>query len=193
MRLCRSWLTLALLVPLAWAVGFIWFLAQINANMPPPGRADGIIALTGGADRLEHAFQLLAEGYAPRMLVSGVASEASLGALARRVGGDPAALSAHVTLGRAARSTRGNARESADWVHANSLHSVIVVTANYHMPRALLEMRRTMPGVTLQPAPVVPPAMRDARVPFSLLASEYTKLIGAFLGVPDLLGGKYAA
>ncbi len=178
-----------LLVPaVLWLAGFAWFLHVVGVMPPPPIHADGIIALTGGADRLEEAFRLLAEGRAPRLLVSGVAGEASLGALTRRVGGDAEALSSRVTLGRAARSTLGNARESAAWAHENGLRSVIVVTANYHMPRALLEMRRAMPDVALLPVPVVPPAMRGAQTPLGLLAGEYTKLIGSFLGVAGMLG-----
>lgn len=189
MSFWRICLTLPLLLPTAWVIGFIWFLGQINASPPPPGQADGIIALTGGADRMEHAFRLLAEGYAPLLLISGVAGEATLGVLVKRVGGDAESFANRVTLGRRARSTRGNARESAAWAQSHQMRSVIVVTANYHMPRALVEMRRTMPGIVLRPAPVVPPALREgASVPLLLLASEYTKLIGASLGMSAWFG-----
>ncbi len=64
---------------------------------------------------------------------------------------DPVPLAAHVTLGRSATSTLGNAEETATWVRTHDIHSLIVVTADYHMPRALLEMEREMPGVTLYP------------------------------------------
>ena len=43
------------------------------------------------------------------------------------------------------------------------MHSLIVVTAGYHMPRALAELRRALPDVTLYPVPVQPPAMRARR------------------------------
>ena len=63
-------------------------------------------------------------------------------------------------------TTYGNALEAADWAHTYHLRTLIIVTADYHMPRAMLEMRRHLPGITLIPAPVRPPAMNDL---FSLL------------------------
>ena len=59
-----------------------------------------------------------------------------------------------VDLGRAAEDTRGNASETADWVRRHGYRSLIVVTADYHMPRALLELRASLPGVALRPYPV---------------------------------------
>lgn len=187
----------ALMLPLAaaalWVAGFAWFLHAISTVPPAPPRADGIVALTGGAGRLEEAFRLLGEGRAPLLLVSGVGDAASPWVLARRLGSGPAGLPERVTLGRAARSTLGNARESADWARAHGMHSVIVVTASYHMPRALLEMRRAMPGVALLPAPVTPPALRDAQAPLGLLAGEYTKLLGAWLGLAAVFEKAHAS
>lgn len=99
---------------------------------------------------------------------------------------DPVPLAAHVTLGRSATSTLGNAEETATWVRTHDIHSLIVVTADYHMPRALLEMEREMPGVTLYPAPVQPAGMRGLTT-LRLLASEYVKLIAAAAGVSRLV------
>ena len=54
----------------------------------------------------------------------------------------------------AAQDTRGNATEAAGWVHAHGYHSVAVVTARYHMPRAEREFETAMPDMTLLPYPV---------------------------------------
>lgn len=161
---------------LLWLAGFAWFLraAEQPAELPP--RADGIVALTGGAGRVEAALRLLAEGRARVALVSGVGGAAEFAALARRADVDPD-LGARVTLGRAAQSTRGNAVETAAWVRANGLRSLIVVTAGYHMPRALAELARTLPDVALYPAPVA------AAASWRLLAGEYSKWLAAELGL----------
>jgi uncharacterized SAM-binding protein YcdF (DUF218 family) len=170
------------------AAGFAWFSAEAARPAPPPPRSDGIVVLTGGAGRVELALRLLAEGRAGRLLVSGT-GRGELPDLIAAAGLNPT-VSAHVspgqvTLGRGARSTRGNARETADWAAAHGLGSLIVVTSGYHMRRALWELRRTLPpSVVLHPAPLVPhlPDGQD-QVPLRLLASEYAKWLGAMLGL----------
>ncbi|MEJ1975720.1 MAG: YdcF family protein [Acetobacteraceae bacterium] len=104
---------------------------------------------------------MFAAGRARLLLVSGVARGAGLPGLIRRTDLDPAPLAAHITLGHLAKSTLGNAEETATWAREHGIRSLIVVTAGYHMPRALLEMSRTMPDVTFYPAPVQPPGMHQ--------------------------------
>jgi uncharacterized SAM-binding protein YcdF (DUF218 family) len=100
------------------------------------------------------------------------------------------ALAPEVTLGRAAGSTRGNATETAEWVAAHNIHSLIVVTAGYHMPRALAELRRSLPNVTFYPVSVQPPGTSDLaeRSAWRLLAGEYTKFLVASVGLTDWAG-----
>ncbi len=174
------------LAVLAWAGGFAWFLHAARISVEPPAHADGIVALTGGAERVETALKLLAEGRARMLLISGVGGATDFAALAHRAGVDPA-LQARVTLGRAAASTHGNAAETSDWARANGLRSLIVVTAFYHMPRALAELSRALPEAVLHPVAVLPPAMREPDpVALGLLASEYTKWLLAEAGLSAL-------
>ena len=128
----------------------------------PPPHADGIVVLTGGADRIEAALRLLSNGDGDRLLVSGTGGGANLNDLARSAGIDPGPLAGRVTLGRGAATTHGNAAETASWAQQAGLHSLIVVTAAYHMPRALTEIGRALPGVRLYPAPVQPPGILGA-------------------------------
>ena len=172
----------ALAVVAALGGGFAAFVAAAHRPAAAVPAADGIVALTGGADRVETALRLLAAGRARLLLISGVARGAGLAEFARRSNVDPAPLSGRVTLGRVATTTLGNALETADWAQANGVRSLIVVTAGYHMPRAMLEMRRALPGVALYPMPVQPVAMRHG-AKLRLLSGEYAKLIGAWLGV----------
>jgi uncharacterized SAM-binding protein YcdF (DUF218 family) len=173
---------------LAWGAGFGWFLHQATQATAPPVLADGIVALTGGADRIETALHLLAQGRARVLLLSGIGGRAEFAELAHRAGLDPTPWATQVTLGRKATSTRGNAAETATWVRENGIHSLIVVTAGYHMPRAITELARAIPGVTLHPVAVVPPAMqgpaglRDGGM-LRLMAEEYTKWLVARVGL----------
>lgn len=172
----------------AWGAGFTVFNVRIREPFPPPPDADGIVVLTGGAERIETALHLLAQNKAPVLLVSGVGRGSELADLARRVQVDPAGLGERVTLGRMATSTAGNAAETAAWVRRNRVKSLIVVTASYHMPRALLEMGQALPGVALHPVPVRPPAMRGPPDlgTIRLLAGEYDKWLAVQLGLHRL-------
>lgn len=174
----------ALGLVLVWVGGFAWFLVSIELPPALPARADGIVALTGGADRVADALRLLAAGRAERMLVTGIGGGAMLRQLAEHADVDTRTLAPRVTLGRGATSTHGNAEEAAAWVRDNHVRSLFVVTASYHMARAMVEMSRALPGVRLYAAPVFPPDFRllswnGAR----LVGQEYVKLVAAWMGL----------
>ena len=154
----RRWVTAVVALVLAggiWGAGFLWFIRLTAQQAAVEGTAGGIVVLTGGADRIEAALRLFAAGRADRLLISGIGGGADLAVLGRRSGVDTASLAGRVTLGRNATSTHGNARETASWVRENQIRTLIVVTAFYHMPRALVELHRVLPGVTLLAAPVL--------------------------------------
>ncbi len=186
--LAASLALLGSLATVAWFAGFIWFVKDSLRPAPLPARADGIVALTGGADRIATALQLLQQNRAHLLLISGVGPSTEFSALFRGTGIDPQTLTGRITIGRAATDTLGNADEAADWARAHGLHSLIVVTASYHMKRALTEIGRTLPDTQLFPAPVLPPALRGEAglSTIRLLADEYTKFLAAELGLTRL-------
>ena len=166
---------------LFWAGGLAWFIDSVVTERPaaPMPHADGIVVLTGGADRVRAGLALLVSGAAPRLLISGAGAGTSISDFIPRHGIDAAAVTAHITLGHEARSTRGNARETAEWVASRRLRSLIVVTADYHMPRAMLELQRHMPSVRLYADPVRPPSMARplCRPMLRLIAAEFCKYL----------------
>ncbi len=184
-----GWTLLALVV--AWDLGLVRFIQHAARPTPAPPVADGIVALTGGAERVETALRLLRAHQAQWLLLSGTGIGVDLAVLAHRAEVDPAPLAAQVTLGRQATSTRGNALETAAWARDHDIHTLIVVTAYYHMPRALTELRRALPGVTLYPDPVLRPqsGFLGPVVTLRLAAEEYTKYLLALAGVTTLFPG----
>ena len=188
-------LSAVLLLPLLLGLaGFAWFLHRAAVPPTDPARqAEGIAVLTGGAERVETGFRLLLEDQDAQLIVSGVHRDVTPADLARMAALEPGALGSgvlagRVTLGHQATSTRGNAAEIAGWARARHLRSIRVVTAGYHMPRALLELQRALPEAVLLPHPVVPARLRNpgamARLrTWSLLVGEYLKLLGAALGL----------
>lgn len=183
--------SLPILAVLAWGAGFLWFLRIAGHTGAPPPQADAIVALTGGADRVEAALHLLAQGHAARLLISGVPRGITLAELTRHSSVDVQGLAPRITLGRDAVSTYGNGAETAAWAQQYGVRSLIVVTAAYHMPRALTEIGRALPGVLLYPAPVLPqprPGTNDSGQ-IGMLAREYTKFLAARLGLGFLSRG----
>lgn len=146
--------------------------------------AEGIVALTGGSDRISDAVDLVASGHASRLLITGVNQATSGEEIARLTPHFGALLDCCIDLGYDALNTIGNAAETRRWARSRGIsHSLIIVTSNYHMPRALLEIGHALPGVTLVPHPVVSERLRagllsDPQVA-RLVALEYLKYVAA--------------
>ncbi|HTC98656.1 MAG TPA: YdcF family protein [Bradyrhizobium sp.] len=193
-RRSRASAVLPLAFLVAIALGFAVFLSQLrNTETRPERQADGIVVLTGGSSRVSDAMELLAAGYGKRLLISGVhpsssASDISRSDISRAVPGSQSLFNCCVDLDRSAVSTRSNASETKRWVHERGFKSLIVVTSNYHMPRAVLEMSHAMPDIALIPYSVVGEKWRDepwweSGATFRLVLSEYVKYIAAGLRV----------
>ncbi|HVZ09853.1 MAG TPA: YdcF family protein [Rhodopila sp.] len=194
--LLRLLLAAPLLVVLAWGAGFAWFLGDIQrVPPPPPPHVDGVVALTGGAGRVGAAVHLLADGGAGKLLITGIGGNADLGAIAHLSGVDLTPLATRITLGRFAASTYGNAVETAAWATQNRIRSLIVVTAAWHMPRALVELRRALPDVALYPLPVgVEEVDAHAAQPsLRLRAEEYSKYLLVVAGLSSWFPHREAA
>lgn len=147
-----------LVLAMIWAVG-LWAFAERVARSTPapePQAADGIVALTGAGsnERIGAAMNLLEGAKGQRMLVSGVNREASREDIRTVSGAVRRLYDCCVDLGFEAADTVGNARETAEWARAMRYDSLIVVTADYHIPRAMLELRGAMPDAELQAYPV---------------------------------------
>src|SRR6267142_3547714 len=172
------------------AVGFVGFLSQLHGVEVKPARtADGIVVLTGGSSRVSDAMELLAGGYGKRLLISGVHPTNAVSDISRSLPDNQSLLlRCCVDLDRSAVNTRSNAAETRRWVRERGFKSLIVVTSNYHMPRAIVELSHALPDVTLIPFAVVGDKWRDepwwtSAPTLRLLLSEYAKYVAAELRV----------
>jgi uncharacterized SAM-binding protein YcdF (DUF218 family) len=182
---------------LAFGVGFVIFARAVASYVPGPlPRADGIVVLTGGELRLSTGARLLREGRGARLLISGVNPQTSRDDLRRISGLSERLFSSRVDIDYAAHTTSGNADETRAWAKKRGFTKLIVVTSSYHMPRSLMELRRTMPGATLLPHPVQSNRVHawrwwmDAYTARILLA-EYIKFLPAAVryGAARLISG----
>ncbi|WP_411287489.1 YdcF family protein [Phenylobacterium sp.] len=187
-----------LVLVLIWLSGLAAFAARVQQSTPAvrPVLADGIVALTGvnSDQRIGAAVSLLEDGLAQRVLVSGVNREASREDIRTLSGTVRRLYDCCVDLGFNAADTVGNARETDEWAKAMRYRRLIVVTSDYHMPRAMLELRAVHdgPDEDLQ-AYAVPTeslkAKRWWRSPRAtrLMVMEYSKYL-AILGRETVLG-----
>jgi uncharacterized SAM-binding protein YcdF (DUF218 family) len=173
------------IVFVAAGLGFIGFLSQLRgAEAEPASHADGIVVLTGGSSRVSDAMELLAGGYGKRLLISGVHPTNAASDISRSLSDNQSLLSCCVDLDRSAVNTRSNAAETRRWAHERGFKSLIVVTSNYHMPRAIVELTHAMPDIRLIPFAVVAEKWRDepwwtSGATVRLLLSEYVKYVAA--------------
>src|SRR5215831_3204542 len=193
-KLPRGWLraTVVSTIALAFvgaAAGFIAFLSQLRgAEIAPDRKADGIVVLTGGSSRVSDAMELLSAGYGKRLLISGVHPTIAASDISRSLQDSQALFHCCVDLDYSAVNTRSNAAETRRWAHERGFKSLIVVTSNYHMPRAIVELSHAMPDIALVPFAVIGDKWRDepwwnSGATLRLVLSEYVKYLAAELRV----------
>ena len=141
-----------------------------NAAAAAPGQLEtadrngrlAVVVVTGSAGRIEAGFRLMLDHNAGRMLISGTGDGVSKDDIMRIAetgqAFDPATLAGRleccVDLGPRAANTKGNASEAAVWARTNGIDRMILVTADFHMPRTLVEFHRLMPEAEVLPFPV---------------------------------------
>ena len=177
---------LFVLVILGCVYGFVCFVQTVtNIPIASEYKTQAIVVLTGGSLRLQAGLDMLSKGLAEKLFVSGVHRGVDVAELLRLSRQTPKALDCCIVLGYTADNTTGNAQETADWMYREGYHSMRLVTANYHMPRSLFELRRLLPHTKIIPHAVKPSHVKLHALWVSpgttfLLAREYTKLLLAW-------------
>ena len=142
--------------------GFFWFAFQIpSEEVSFDRKADGIVVLTGAASRIPDAIELLAAERGKRLLITGVHRATSAREIARLTPLYSKFFTCCIDLDRSALNTFGNALETKRWAREHNFNSLIVVTSNWHMPRAMAELAHQLPDVTLISFPVISPKVKD--------------------------------
>ena len=194
-----KFLTFIAILVLIWAIGLFAFADRVRGftPAPEPTRADAIVALTGpSAERVNAAIRLLEQDKGERVLISGVNREVRRQELRALTPGSNRLFNCCVDLGFEAEDTVGNAQEIAAWADSKGYDSLIVVTSDYHMPRALTEIRAAAPGVELTAYAVETPSLDNSRwwkaaVTARRMTLEYMKYLAA-LGRAMVSGGAAA-
>jgi uncharacterized SAM-binding protein YcdF (DUF218 family) len=155
---CVGFLTMAVFIAgvMLLAGGFFWFVGKIQTEEITLERgADGIVVLTGAAARIPDAVELLAAQRGKRLLITGVHRATSAREVAHLAPLYEKYFSCCIDLDYSALNTFGNALEAKHWARERNFNSLIVVTSNWHMPRAMAELEHQLPDVTLIAFPVL--------------------------------------
>lgn len=185
---------------LIWLMGFSMFAQHISKTAEPLSnkKTDAIIVLTGGPNRIHTGLDMVSNGLAEKLFISGVNNKLSLPNLIRIWNNTPARTSVTgaptthsqtyedleccIYLGREAKNTYENADESHRWVKEQDIQSITLVTAHYHMPRARLEFKARMPLLPINYHPVFPIKTKPYTINFWTIAFiEYHKTIFTWL------------
>lgn len=166
---------------LAWILGFVWFALFL----PQPAlkdKTDAVVVLTGGANRIDRGLAILESGKAKRMLISGVDLDVKPAELAAEYDRPQKLFDCCIDLGFRAVDTRSNALETARWAAKHQVKTMRLVTHDWHMRRARLELDQVLPGsVTVTNDAVA------TQPSFAVLFKEYNKYwlraLAAFTGI----------
>lgn len=158
-------------------------MAQLS-NTP----SDTIIVLTGGSMRIERGLELLEANIADNLFISGVYKGTEVRELLTLSQKNKEELDCCVHLGYEAEDTEGNAAEVAAWMTKNDHSTAHLVTANYHMKRALMIFANhpDLEGVELLPVYVTPREFnlekwRSSKKMRKIVINEYHKYLYAKL------------
>ena len=135
-----------------WFFGFFVFAfyacsLQTDVNQ----KADAVVVLTGGADRLQTGFDLLQKGRAPLLFITGVNDSVSPQQLLYE---QKDILKESTYLDYSADNTFQNALAIKDWIAQQQVKSALLVTSFYHMPRSLFEISKQTPNLKVYPVSV---------------------------------------
>jgi uncharacterized SAM-binding protein YcdF (DUF218 family) len=168
-------------VLLAWILGFVWF-ALFLPQPAPKDKSDAVVVLTGGANRIDRGLAILESGGAKRMLISGVDLDVKPQELAAEYDRPQKLFDCCIDLGFRAVDTRSNALETARWAAKHKVKTMRLVTHDWHMRRARLELDQVLPGTVSVTNDAV-----STQPSFAVLFKEYNKYwlraLAAFVGI----------
>lgn len=171
---------------LVW-VGGLFVFAETLPTQPDDStrKTQAVVVLTGGSGRVDAGLDLLASDRAERLFVSGVYHGVDVKTLMQTFRRESAGLRDRINIGTA-EDTIANARETAQWLHAQNYTSLRLVTGAYHMPRSLLEFRHALPNAVIVAHPVFPGHVKQDEWwawpgTAMLVTSEYNKFLLAWV------------
>ena len=156
-------------------------------------KESNIVILTGGSNRIKDGLKIInkfdnTNNLHFKILVSGTGKGFTKLSLKNILNANfnLKLLDCCLELESISKNTFSNATETFKWATRNNIKQFILITSNYHMPRALLEFRNKMPNIKIYTHPITPKKhdinkWLSSTETFSLILTEFSKfLIASF-------------
>ncbi|MFY9589373.1 YdcF family protein [Rickettsia endosymbiont of Halotydeus destructor] len=138
----RNMLLAILTIFVMWVGGFAYYFYTINSYKTNNTITNGIAVFAGGGRRIETAIALLKAGYAPILFITGITSQDQLRNLLKE---NEVREEQVIYAPNNIMSEEDYAKKTTDFIVANNLTSLRLVTSAYNMPIALKELTKAMP------------------------------------------------
>jgi uncharacterized SAM-binding protein YcdF (DUF218 family) len=157
-----------------------------------------IVILTGGSNRIKDGLKIIknVDRFTKanlKILISGTGKGFTKKSLQKMLTSNLnlKLLECCIELESVSKDTYSNASETFKWVKVNKINKFILITSNYHMPRATLEFKNKMPNHKISTYPITPKNhditnWLNSSETFSLILIEYSKLLIAKLRIKFL-------
>ena len=153
MNIIKAFLTLCIIGLVVITVLFIDFTYKTFSYRQSTLKADAIVVLTGGKGRVEEGVRLFRDSRAHFLFFVGVDPSVIKSDLYRPKPGDPSP--DNVILEKSSRNTLENSIFGRDLLMRSGVHSVLLITSRYHLKRASILFRNSLPtDITIIPYPV---------------------------------------
>ena len=168
----------------------ILYLTKYNDIESP-----NIVILTGGANRIKDGLKIIqdfknSKNINYKILVSGTGIGFTKSSLKKKLGPNfnSQLIQCCIDLDGVSKNTLTNASETFKWTNKNNIKEFILITSNYHMPRAILEFKNVMPNLKIYTYAITPKKhdienWLNSFQTFSLVFTEYCKFIIAGLRI----------
>ncbi len=175
-------------------IGLVEYKEKILSTMKYISKkGSDIVILTGGTNRIKDGLKIInkfekTSTFNSKILVSGTGKGFTKTSLEKNIDFDFNLIECCVELDSISTNTYSNAFETLKWVKKNNISEFILITSNYHMPRAFLEFKYRMPNLKIFTYPITPKKHNinnwlGSFQTFSLVLSEYCKFLVANLRI----------
>lgn len=113
---------------------------------PSAGAADAVLVLTGGENRIAEGFRAWKEGMGKELFILGAGREAKLASVLPRETATSPADQSRIHIEGWSTNTLENAFSAKEVVVSRAYRNVVLVTSDYHVPRAHLALRAMLPA-----------------------------------------------
>ena len=158
-------------------------------------KSPNIVILTGGANRIKDGLKIIqdfknSKNINYKILVSGTGMGFTKSSLKNKLGPNfnSQLIECCIDLDSVSKNTLTNASETFKWTNKNDIKEFILITSNYHMPRAILEFKNVMPNLKIYTYAITPKKhdienWLNSYQTFGLVFTEYCKYIVASLRI----------